>query len=150
MSELTPISWILIPLGFLSFLCAPRCLYPLTIFFLPFSATAVVNIELSGSVSGVQATMFFGALWMARELPNFWRAPRQEKLRTSTSQLWVFFIVVLTSLIMPLWINGAMSIESPLLTDPGSTPLQLTFRHFTQTVYLTYGVLMTILIGFRN
>ncbi len=153
MLELTPIGWVLIPLGFGLFLFTPQYLYPLTVFFLPFSATAIINVESSGSFSGVQATMFFGALWMARGLPSLWRFPKsswKQKLRVPNVQLGFFVLIVLGSLIMPVWINGSVSIESPLLTDPGSTPLHLAFRHFTQTVYLLYGVLLTILIGFRN
>lgn len=153
MLELTPIGSILISVGVGLFLFAPEHLYTLAVFFLPFSATAIVNVESAGSFSGIQATMFFGALWMVRALVGFWRAPQspcKQKLWISNAQLGIFVLVALISLIMPIWINGSVSIESPILADPGSTPLHLTFRHFTQSMYLVYGVLFAILVGFRN
>jgi O-antigen ligase len=123
------------------------------IFFLPFSATAVMNVGSAGGSSGVQASIFFGALWMVRELPKFRRSagsPFRENLRTPTYQLKLFGLVVLISLIMPLWINGGVYIEDPEFANPNSGPLQFTSRHITQTLYLFYGLLLSILIAFRN
>src|SRR5580700_8312577 len=69
--EITPIGWVLIPLGVIFYFFAPDRLYPWMVFFLPFSATAVVNIGSGDAASGVQAPIFLGALWMAREFPRF-------------------------------------------------------------------------------
>jgi O-antigen ligase len=151
--NITPIGWILIPLGLASYWWAPERLYVLMIFSLPFSATAVVNIGGSDASSGVQASIFFGALWIMRELPKFRHSsgsPLRENLRAPTHQLKMFAAVVLLSLIMPLWINGRVYIEDPEFANPNSGPLQFTSKQITQTLYLFYGLLLSLLIAFRN
>jgi O-antigen ligase len=123
------------------------------VFFLPFSATAVANIGSADASSGVQASIFFGALWMVRELPKFRHSAGsqlRENLRAPAGQLKLFGLVVLISLIMPLWINGSVYIQDPEFAHPNSGPLQFTFRHITQTLYLFYGLLLTVLVAFRN
>lgn len=151
--EITPIGWILLPLAVISYWLAPQILYPLAVFFLPFSATAVVNVGSVDSSSGVQASMLFGALWIVRELPALGQFPplqSKQRLRTPVFFLGLFVFVVLLSLVMPLWINGHFVIESPELADSGSVPLRFTARHVTQTIYLIYGILFTILVALRN
>jgi O-antigen ligase len=123
------------------------------VFFLPFSATAVLNVGSTDAASGVQATIFFGTLWMARELPRMYRASDssfKENLRAPGYQLGIFVIIVLLSLTMPLWSNGRIYIEDPDMFDPNPGPLQFTFRHITQTLYLVYGVSLSILVAYRN
>jgi O-antigen ligase len=153
--EVTPIGWILIPLGFVFCLFAPGGLYACMVFFLPFSATAVVNIGSGDSASGVQATIFFGALWMVRELPRFLRArdsPTGQNLRQPANHLRWFVLVAMLSLIMPIWINGRIYIEDPEFSNGFSNaePLLFRLRNITQIVYLVYGVLLAILVAFRN
>jgi O-antigen ligase len=151
--EITPIGRILLPLGAGFYLLAPQFLYPVMVFFLPFSATAVVNVGSADSASGVQASMFFGALWMLRELPSlgqYLRLQHIAPLRAPVRRLGLFVLVVCLSLIMPLWINGHLVIESSELGDSGSAPLQFSVRHITQTLYLVYGILLAILVAIRN
>ena len=151
--EVTPIGWILLPLGVSLYWLAPEFLYVLMVFFLPFSATAVANIGSADSASGVQASMLFGSLWMLKELPALGRislSPYWRHLRAPIRQLSFFVLVVIISLVMPLWINGHAVVESSELGDSGSAPLQFTARHITQTVYLVYGVLLTILVALKN
>jgi O-antigen ligase len=153
--EVTPIGWILIPLGFVFCLFAPGGLYACMVFFLPFSATAVVNIGSGDSASGVQATIFFGALWMVRELPRFLSArdsPTGQNLRQPANHLRWFVLVAMLSLIMPIWINGRIYIEDPEFSNGFSNaePLLFRLRNITQIVYLVYGVLLAILVAFRN
>jgi hypothetical protein len=151
--EVTPIGWILLSLGVSLYWVAPQFLYTLMIFFIPFSATAVANIGSAGSASGVQASMLFGSLWILKELPALGRIslrPYWPRLRTPVRRLTFFGLVAIISLVMPLWINGHVVIESPELADSGSAPLQFTATHVTQTIYLIYGVLLTILMALKN
>lgn len=153
--EVTPIGWILIPLGIALYFFAPTRLYPCTIFFLPFSATAVVNIGSAGSASGLQATIFFGALWMATELPRFLAAknsPTRESIHVPASQLRWFVLVVMLSLVMPIWINGRVYIEDAEFANglSNSEPLVFRIRNISQTIYLVYGILLAVLVAFRN
>jgi O-antigen ligase len=153
--EVTPIGWILIPLGIGLSVFASDRLYACTVFFLPFSATAIVNIGSGDSASGVQATIFFGVLWMARELPIFLSArdsPIGQNLRQPANHLRWFVLIAMLSLIMPLWINGRVYIDDPEFSNglSNSEPLLLGFRNITQIAYLVYGVLLAILVAFRN
>jgi O-antigen ligase len=150
--EMTPIGWVLLPLACISYLFAPQILYPLAIFFLPFSATAVVNVGTTDSASGVLASMLFGAVWMARELPAMRQMrsrSNRQGLRKPMLHLGLFLLVVVLSLLMPLWINGHFVVENPEL-GAGSDPLQFTGKHVTQTIYLLYGILFTIFVALKN
>lgn len=151
--EVTYIGWLLIPLGIGLYFFAPRWLYPVTVFSIFFSATAVVNVGSPGSYSGVQATMYFGALWTATEitrLRRFRRLNSQSEIEKPMRRLLLFFAAVVLSLIMPLWINRGIVIESPEFSSPDSTVLLFTFRHVTQMVYIAYGILLTIFVAFKN
>jgi hypothetical protein len=151
--ELTPISVILLPLGMLTFFFAPRILYWCTIFFIPFSATAVVNFNRVGGATGLQATMFFGALWMLREGTGAIRKPglwRSEQMQTSVRRLRFFMFAVVLSLIMPIYIHGRLVVDCPDIACTDSGPLTFTFSHITQVMYLGYGVLLTVFIAVKN
>lgn len=148
--EVTPIGWILVPLALGLYFFRPSRLYSLMVFFLPFSATAVLNIGSGASASGVQASMLFGSLWMAKELRPLWRrsiTDNETNLQRPARRLLLFLLVVAMSLVMPLVINGRVIVESPELANPEATPLQLTVRHITQTVYVLYGVLLAICVA---
>jgi O-antigen ligase len=151
--EITPIGWVLLALGAAFLFVAPSFLYPLMVFFLPFSATALANLGSADSSSGVQASMFFGTLWMLRELPKFGQyltVLGKENLRPPVRRLTLFVGVVVLSLVMPIWINGHLVIESSELADSGSAPLQFSVKHITQTFYLVYGVLLAMLVAVKN
>jgi hypothetical protein len=153
--EITPIGWVLIPLGVIFYFFAPDRLYPWMVFFLPFSATAVVNIGSGDAASGVQAPIFLGALWMAREFPKFLSAknsPIRQNLRLPAKQLRLFVLIAVVSLIMPIWINGRVYIEDAEFAKgfANAEPLLFRTRHISQILYLIYGVLLAILVAFRN
>jgi O-antigen ligase len=125
------------------------------IFFLPFSATAVINVGSGDAASGLQATIFLGTLWMASELPRFLSAkdsPTKRSLRVPAKHLRWFVLVALLSLLMPIWINGHVYIDDAEFARGfgNSEPLFFRARHITQILYLTYGVLLAILVAFRN
>ena len=140
----------MLPLALGFYFLKPSRLYPCMVFFLPFSATAVVNIGSGVSASGVQATMLFGVLWMAKELPHLWRVSSTEgeaHLKKASRRLLLFLFVVVLSLVMPLLINGRVVVDSPEFVNPESTPVRFTLRHITQAGYILYGVLLTICVA---
>lgn len=151
--EITPVTFLLLPLGILSFLFAPRLLYWCAIFFLPFSATAVFNFNRASGATGLQVGMFFGLLWMLKEGISLYEKPglaRAPEFRASMTSLKWFFLALLLSLIMPLYLAGRLDVECP---DPGCTeggPLSLTFRHITQVLYVAYGLGFAALIALKN
>jgi O-antigen ligase len=151
--QLTPIAAILIPVGIFLFFFSPSSLYWCMVFSLPFSATAVANLGFMGASSGVQATIVFGSLWMLAEgrktlrQSDLWHS---EPMKVSVRQLKVFFLVVALSLLMPLWINGRLTVDCPDLLCNDSAPLTFSMRHITQTIYLAYGLMIMVLIAARN
>jgi hypothetical protein len=151
--QVTPIAALLIPLGLFFFFFSPSLLYWCMVFSLPFSATAVVNLDFMGASSGLQATIVFGGLWMLAEghktlrKSGFWHS---NQMKTSVRQLKVFLFVATLSLIMPLWINGRLTVYCPDLLCNDSAPLRFGARHITQTIYLAYGIMITVLIAARN
>ena len=151
--DITPIGGILIAIAIYFFLFKPDLLYWCMIFALPFSATAIVNVDFAGFRSGIQAAIVFGSLWILKEgstlLKNsdIWNS---EHIRTSVRRLRVFMFVVVLSLAMPLWINGRLTVDCPEVGCTDSGPLSFNARHVTQTIYLAYGVIITIFIALRN
>jgi O-antigen ligase len=151
--EITTIGAILVSLGILMFFFQPNLLYWCMVFSLPFSATAIANIGFMGARSGVQATILFGSLWMIKEggkalkKSRSWQSP---EMRISVRQLRLFMFAALLSLIMPLWINGGLTIYCPDLLCNETPPLTFGLRHITQSLYLAYGLIVTIFIAVRN
>ena len=151
--ETTPVTVILILLGVVSFFFAPRLLYWCTVFFLPFSATAVVNFNRAIGATGLQAAMFFGTLWMLKAGPEALRKPglwRSQPMQTSVRRLRFFMFAVVLSLVMPIYIHGRLSVDCPGIGCVDSGPLVFTVRHITQVLYLAYGVLLSVLIAVKN
>jgi hypothetical protein len=153
--DIPPIGWILIPLGLVCVLFARRSLYSLTIFFVPFSATAVINVGAKDNASGLQATIFLGSLWMMTEIFTFFRDKRssvRENLAKPVKYLGWFTGIAALSLMMPVWINGRVFIEEGEYSNGfgNAEPLVFTARHVTQFVYLIYGVMFAILVAYKN
>jgi hypothetical protein len=151
--EITPIGWILLLVAIYFFFFKPDLLYWCMVFALPFSATAIINVDFAGSKSGIQAAIVFGSLWILKDgstrlkKSDSWRS---EHMRASVRRLWFFMFAVALSLAMPLWINGKLVVECPDLGCTDSGPLSFSARHITQTIYLAYGVIITIFIALRN
>lgn len=152
--EITPIGVFLIVVGG-ALLLSSRAdlLYWLAVFFVPFSSTAIVNVGSNGAYSGLQAWMFFGTLWIVSQTVSGVRLKNssyRQQMRASTRKLIVFLLVAFCSLIMPLWIDGRLSIyfQSPLSND--AHPLVFSFQHVTQFLYLVFGVLFAIFVGLKN
>lgn len=148
--SITITGYIFILLTFYGLFFNPKRLYELTIFFLPFSATAVINIGLPGEGSAIQPYMFMGFFWM---LSFYFSNAKNLKLDSiefkSIRYLLLFVFTALVSLIMPLYISGT---EYGNITGKLGEYLPITFtsKNFTQFLYLLYGVLLAITLYFKN
>ncbi len=151
--HITWIGAILLPLGIYAYFFARDLLYVATIFLLPFSATAILNFGFMDATTGIQAMIYFAMLWMLSVGPDALRRCtvwRSRQMQTSVRRLRFFMLVVGLSLLMPIWINGDLVIEP---YEPGPlepTPLTFTLRHITQTMYLVFGVLLTLFLAIKN
>jgi len=149
--EVTLIGRFLIPLTIVLFLLSPSRLYVLVIFFIPFSATAIINVTSLGS--GVPVPIFIGSFWMLRVVLNTTKTFRfrlPSYRGKSLVLLIVFLTIVLLSLAMPIIINGKMLIASSVLNNTETHQLFFTPRHLVQGLYLIYGIIFTIMISTKN
>jgi hypothetical protein len=117
------------------------------VFFIPFSATAIVNFDLSSSSSGLPAYLFIGSVWMSSLVLRIAATGNIAILRENRMPLvllMVFIGIAILSLFMPVYINGSLSVKSPVLFDNKETPVIFCMKHVTQTLYLFFGGLFTV------
>jgi glucan phosphoethanolaminetransferase (alkaline phosphatase superfamily) len=152
--EITYIGWVAIPLGFVLLLTRPDFLYNLMIFFIPFSATAIINVGSVGSGSGVPITMFFGSLYLFYKFTHICvtRKIKLPRIQTLSIQLiWIFGVAAtVSSLLMPIIIDGQMLIASPTLSSNEVYPLTFSMTNLTQVIYLIYAICLTTVVAKRN
>jgi hypothetical protein len=120
--EITFIGAVLSVVGFYSFIIKTKWLPLLSIFFVPFTATAIINIFHNGKWHGVQAAMFFGFLWLANDLlfkSKYFKVAEIIKSRKEFSVLSLYVLVVSLSLLMPVFINGDLHVNIGLLAISG-------------------------------
>ncbi|UEM07123.1 hypothetical protein JL101_029440 (plasmid) [Skermanella rosea] len=118
-----------IPFSIYLFLFRPDWLVPALVASVPFSATAVLNIE---SISfGLQSYHVLGALLLIRWTfwPSLTEAPSRPGGDISTVWLALFAIAVLTSLYVPI-LQGRLSLY-----------------HLTQTAYLLFGLSTSFVVS---
>lgn len=151
--SLTVLGGILIPLAVVTSLVAPRWLYILMIFFVPFSATVVANFGSGSSFSGLQVYMLMGAVWISRKGFNALAAGHVRLPREQARPFLlfaVFLAVAVSSLIMPVVIDGGLLVLKGELGQRRVVPLTFSMKHVTQTVYLLYGCLFALLVAAYN
>ncbi len=137
--DITAVGYVLIPLGLFAVLFKTRrpLLY-LTIFFSPFTATAVVNFE--NPAFGVQPAYFFGLLFMVRVALEIlegrlriWIPPVQ---RSNLLIFWLFVLAAITSIaLIPLY--GPILVHRP---SGEAVSLSLTRENITQLMYILYVI----------
>lgn len=151
---MTPLGYILLPVGLVGILKSERWLYRFFVFWTLFSATSVLNIGgSSGSGSAVQVWMFFGALWLLRlglERVSLLSFSIDSRLKHLSFWMIAFLCVATVSLVMPVIINGSLQIASPNLGENDQTPLFLTGHNFTQVLYLIFGGMIAICVAHAN
>lgn len=140
-------------LGLWLFCFSPRLLYGAMIISIPFSATAVANLGSAVEGKGIAAWLFLGTLWVIRDgasrLP-VWR--KQGWLLTHRARwaLLGFLGAVVVSLSVPLVLNGTAWLPDPDALGTQTVAIQFSFYNVTQTGYLAFGVLLTILTAAEN
>lgn len=150
---MTPLGYILLPVGLVGLLTSARWLYRIFVFWTLFSATSVLNVGGSENGSAVQVWMFFGALWILRlGLERVFLLSFSIDNRLKRMSYWVigFLGVAAVSLVMPFLINGSLQIASPIFGDNGQTPLFLSSHNFTQLLYLIFGGMIAICVAHAN
>jgi hypothetical protein len=147
--EITWLGVLLLPLGAIFFIVAPKWLQVITVFSIPFTATSLLN-----SHSGVPLSplLFFGSLFIARQLlsSRTGRIPKESPQDHSQSLLIIFLGVVVLSMIMPLIIDGKLLVSSNQLSDLYEEPLRLTVHNIKYPIPVIFGVILSIYLISAN
>jgi len=139
--------------GPLLMLFRPKWLYIVTVFFLPFTATAVINIGTGFNTSGLQASMFLGTLLLLRYGASaLWRRslPVPRNGEACIAWLGLFIAVTALSLIMPVWLDSHVRIPSPYIFDTSTTLLHLQSSNITGVLYMVFGYAFAYLTAILN
>ena len=142
--NITLVGLILIPLGLYGILFNSKLLYTLTIFFIPFTATAVLVIgDDDGSV--LLATVFFGLLWIIQTVISNSVSKNLFKSKSSLpigGLLLILFLLNCYVSIFLIPLNGNFQIFS---IDIGRfVPLSFEIYHIYHLFFISYGVLFSI------
>lgn len=142
---------LLLPLGGLVLLGAPQRLAQLVVFFVPFSATAVLVYHGRESPHWLPVVNWFGILWIVSALPRLLRDGRISlpPYRGRTVVLLAVFVAVaMASLAMPVIIDDRTSIQSARLVDAGlAFPLHFRLNHVLVLWDLVFGTALAVMIA---
>lgn len=144
---------VVLVLGAYFFLFEPRMLYLASVFLIPFSAMAVVNIGWGDGQKGIAAWMFMAALWIFRTALSrrpFWRRIGWKLTRRARIGLTALLACGFISLLVPALLGGTASILDYRLYSNMTVPLSLTSERLTQTGYFAFGVVFTIFVAVEN
>lgn len=151
--RITPLGYILLPVGLAGLLTSERWLYRLFVFWTLFSATSVLNVGSGENGSALQVWMFFGGLWVLRlalERASLLSFSIDNRLKRMSYWMMAFLGVATVSLVMPVIINGSLQIASPVLGENTETPLVLSGHNVTQLLYLIFGALIAVCVAHVN
>lgn len=143
----------MLPVGLAGMILSERWLYRFFVFWTLFSASSVANFGEGENGSALQIWMFFGFLWLLRlVMERLSTLSFSIDRRIARPCLWLiaFLFVASLSLIMPIYINGTLTITSPYLGDVSGTPLYFTSHNLTQLLYLIFGGAIAICVAHCN
>ncbi|ACA60192.1 O-antigen ligase family protein [Candidatus Desulforudis audaxviator] len=147
--ELTILGYILIPIGLFFLIWRPLYLFYLAVFFIPFSASSVLNFD---SISfGLQPSQYFGILWMTSGFMSLLIRPKltiPKEVKSSLALILLFGFFIGASLLMPAIIAG--NVEAPGAQGyPGTAPVEFSAFNVTQFLYVAYGILLSVNTAIR-
>lgn len=150
--QITLTGAVLVIAGVYSFFLNKDTLYKMTIFFLPFSATAIINFGEPGAGSSIQPYMLFAAIWILRTQLDHLKKKTQKKDKAFfiVNVLVVLFaIIAFSSIFMPVIIDGK---EVGNVYGKFNDFSKITFSslNITQLIYLYLGLLFTYYISVVN
>lgn len=136
--EITLLGLLLIPLGVIFLFLPSKYLFFSTLFFAPFTAASVLNIE--NITFGLQPSYYFGILFILKETLNFFFKKKFTFAKPNIFFLWFLFFSLI-SLIFPIIFENKIEV---FWQDVGFYPLTLTIHNFTQLFYLIFIFLIYI------
>lgn len=128
--EITSLGFILIPLGLILFFFKNKYLLFIALFFAPFGAASVLNIEKI--TFGLQPSYYFGILFIVKE---FLQVLKRMKIAKPNFWLLSFLIFSVFSMVMLVVFEGKIEVW---YAEEGFYLLRLTSHNFTQVGYLLF------------
>jgi hypothetical protein len=147
--EITPIGWILIPLGVLLFF-RPKWLYILAVFFTPFTATAIVNRGTGENAAGIQPYLWFGTILIFRkafDLAYSLRFRLRHNIRRPLLIYLGFVCVCIISLSMPFIVDGHAEVLSNGTLEATLVPVRFGSKNISALISLVFGFGFTVLVA---
>ena len=149
---MTVLGYILIPVAIITTFF-PKWLYRIFVFSALFTASAIANFGEGEGASALQVSTFFGALWLARltfEQLSTHRLIVDKRVLPHLAWLAGFISIATLSLMMPVYINGSLVIEPPILGATGDAPLYFTSHNVTQLLYLLFDIIVAAAVAHAN
>jgi hypothetical protein len=150
--SVTVTGMVIIALGLIAFVLSNKWLFALTVFFVPFTATSVINIGDLYTGSAIQPYMFLSVLFITRNLPSLIKSVLLFKIHTTklTKYFYITFIlftfIAAMSLIMPIIIHGTSNGNVTGRLNE-NIPIEFTSRNITQYLYFLLGVLFSVFVS---
>jgi len=151
--EITPIGWPLLFAGPMLALWRPKWLYVLTLFLLPFTATAVINVGSGETASGLQASIYLGTWLLLRYCGSaLWRLrfPLPQRGRAAVFWLGIFMGIVVLSLIQPIRLAGIVHVPTDVPGDISTKTLTLRGTNISGVIYMLFGYAIVYLVATVN
>lgn len=148
---LSPIGYIVLPVGLVLFVYGRRPLMWATILCIPFHMMQVADV----GVTTILAYQVFGTLFIFRCILDWmWSATVQIKVSWANILSWTFLAVCFVSIVMASFGAGTVDV---ITGGEGRwpnrfsnrVPLSLTLANFTQVLYPLFGVLLFYFLGRR-
>lgn len=143
---ITPIGYFIIVVGFIAVILPSRtAILYLTIFFMPFTATAVINLQTPSF--GLQPGYFLGILLMMRYTTEWlFRRGRQNltHLQRMTLMPFIMFVLIAGLSILLIPFRDYVYVRRP---SGDFQLLHLSMENFTQFAYLAYVIILTVSIA---
>ncbi len=143
---ITPIGYFIIIVGFIAVILPSRtAILYLTIFFMPFTATAVINLQ--NPSFGLQPGYFLGILLMMRYTTEWlFRRGRQNltHLQRMTLMPFIMFVLIAGLSILLIPFRDYVYVRRP---SGDFQQLRLSMENFTQFAYLAYVIILTVSIA---
>lgn len=143
--SITILGAICLPLSIWMLFFKKEWLFYACLFFMPFTASSVFNLE-KGISFGVQPGFWFGALWMLVKLIDICKngitiSKTKEKF---IKTVLIFMGIIILSTIMPILLNLAHYDLTVINPSNGMVPLKFTSSNITQVMYFVFALFITI------
>jgi len=133
--EITPIGYLLIPLGLTLFFLPKHKSFFTLIFFVPFFSVVVFKIDATGTL--VKAFQFFSLIFFIKNLNIFLFSIKKSVDKKTKKYILLFTAIIIISLIMPFIYAGEINRVSmnTSYSDYFFEPLKFTLTNITQLFY---------------